>query len=150
MKKNKDDAQDLNGKAQQQEKFVELRAEGQSYEAIAASVGVSRQTLQNWCKDLKVEIANAKAFRLDSVKAKYQLLQVHRVEQFSKVLINIREELSRRDLSEVSTERLLDLFLKFNKESRIEDLELELTERVTPFDDQILDEELWIKKRAMV
>lgn len=138
------------GKNSQRETFIELRAEGHSYDSIAHTLGVSRQTLQNWSKDLRVEIENAKAFRLDAVKAKYKMLQVHRVEEFSLVLRKIRQELSRRDLSEVPTDRLLELFLKFNKESRVEDISLEITERASPYEDSLLDEDNWTKKRAMI
>ena len=41
----------------------------------------------------------------------------------------------------MSTDRLLDLFLKFNKESRVEDISLEITERSSPYDDSLLDDD---------
>ena len=52
-----------NGRANAQDEFVSLRAEGRSYDQIAEILGVSRQCLQNWSKDLAVEIENAKAFK---------------------------------------------------------------------------------------
>lgn len=104
----------MKNSASTKEKFVELRATGMSYEAIAAQVGVTRQTLQTWVKELRPQIENHKALRLDSLRAQYSLLQQHQVEVFGQVLGRMRDELAKRDLSDISTHRLLDLFLKYS------------------------------------
>lgn len=96
------------------EQFILLRAQGRSYESIAEELGVSRQTLQNWSQDLKKDLKNAKAFRLDALRAKYKMLESQKVESFGIMLAKIKEELSKRDLSEVPTHKLLDMFLKYH------------------------------------
>ncbi len=116
------------------ETFVTLRAQGMSYDQIAGQLGVSRQSLQNWSRELKANLENAKAFHLDGIKAKYQMLQTHRVEQFSMMLQRLRDEVAKRDLSEVATDKLLELFIKFTKEARNEDIELHFTDESDPYD----------------
>jgi transposase len=122
------------GSAKVKEKFIELRAQGMSYDQIAGQLDVSRQCLQNWSRELKADLENAKAFHLDGIKAKYQMLQAHRVEQFSMMLQRLRDEVAKRDLSEVATDKLLDLFIKFTKEARNEVIELQFTDESGPFD----------------
>ncbi len=95
------------------ERFIELRASGMSYEAIAEALGVSRQTLQTWSKTLQAEITNASAVRMDALRARYGLLQQHQVEAFGQLLEKIRTELDKRDLGEVPTHRLMEMFLRF-------------------------------------
>ena len=147
----------LNGKARKfpkgsseaKEQFVEMRSQGMSYDQIAGQLRVSRQCLLNWSKELNASLENAKAFQMDAIKAKYQMLQVHRVEQFSQMLHRLREEVQKRDLSEIPTDKLIDLFLKFTKEARSEEVELYFTETAIEFATSPLQDD-WLKKRPMI
>lgn len=49
------------------EKFVALRAEGMSYERIGAGLGVSKQTLVNWGKQLADQISKLRESRIDEL-----------------------------------------------------------------------------------
>lgn len=137
------------GVAAVKEEFVKLRAEGWSYLDIAEKLGVSRQCLQNWSKDLSVEIENAKAFKADSIRAKYRMLQIQKVENFCDLLERIRTEIESRDLSEVPTDKLLDFFLRFTKEARSELFEQRFTDRTLPLEAISTMDEEWTKTRAM-
>ena len=130
------------------ERFVELRAEGRSYDEIAGILEVSRQTLQSWSKDMKLALENAKSFRMDAVKAKYQLSQLHRVEVFCQVLDRIKSELAKRDFSSIPTEKLLDMLLKYSNAAKDEDLPLEFLEYESG-DDGILDQIITLKRRSI-
>ena len=132
------------------EKFVELRAEGRSYDEITTEVGVSRQTLQCWSRELKIELENAKAYRLDSIKAKYRMTLVHRVEMYSQTLARLKIELEKRDLSEIATEKLAELFLKFARQAREEDTDLQVIDRVLPTEAEFDSHDEWTQKRAMI
>ncbi len=134
------------GSAFAKEEFINLRAENLSYDAIAARLGVSRQCLQNWSKELNVEIANAKAFRLDAIKVRLRLTQIHRTEIFGEMLEKVRSELLKRDLSDLSTEKLLEIFLKYNRALVSEDTALEFAEMKDP--NVMLNDTLCSKQRV--
>ena len=97
-----------------QKKFIELRAQGLSFSKIAQKLKVSKQTLINWSKDYKEEIANLRAIELEALQEEYYLLRESRIRLFGETVQKIREELSRRDLSNLSTDRLLDLLARYS------------------------------------
>jgi transposase len=94
------------------EQFIELRAKGLSFDNIAKELGVSKQTLINWSKELSLEVSNIKAIQLEALQEKYYILKEKRIELFGEKLKAINDELSKRDLSDIPTERLLDLLGK--------------------------------------
>ncbi|MHC4278182.1 MAG: transposase, partial [Planctomycetota bacterium] len=94
------------------EQFIELRAKGLSFDKIAKELGVSKQALINWSKELSLEVSNIKAIQLEALQEKYYVLKEKRIELFGEKLKAINDELSKRDLSDIPTERLLDLLGK--------------------------------------
>ena len=110
---------------EQKEKFIELRAKGYSFDKIAKELGKAKQTLIDWSKELQEEIANLKALELEALYEKYYLLKETRLQTFGEMLNKIKKEVERRDLKDVSTDKLLDLLLKYNamvKEEIVEPL----------------------------
>lgn len=105
------------------EGFIELRAKGWSFDKIAKELGKAKQTLIDWSKEYKEEIANLKALQLEALYEKYYLLKENRITTFGIMLIKIKEEIERRDLSDVPTDKLLDLLLKYNNQVREEAIE---------------------------
>jgi len=101
------------------EKFIELRAQGWSFDKIAKELNRAKQTLIDWSKNFEEEIANLKAMELEALYEKHYLLKENRLETYATVLNNIKDEIMNRDLSDVPTDKLLDLFLKF--ENQIKD-----------------------------
>jgi transcriptional regulator with XRE-family HTH domain len=102
------------------EQFVELRAEGKSYDVIAEALGVSKQTLISWSKDLAEEINNLKAVTIDAIQEKYLANKQARVEMFGIMLRKVREELEKRDLSDIPTSQLTEILFKFSNNLRQE------------------------------
>jgi hypothetical protein len=96
------------------ERFIELRAKGWSFDKIAKEVGKAKQTLIDWSKDLQDEIANRKALELEALYERYYLLKESRLETFGAMLSKIKKEVESRDLSDVPTDKLLELILKYN------------------------------------
>lgn len=107
-------------KAQDKERFIELRAEGQSYGDIATALGTSKQTLVTWGKELQKEVANARALRLDALFEQYAVSKARRVEVIGKLREAILKELDKRDLSSVPTVALLKLALEFGDRLKTE------------------------------
>jgi transcriptional regulator with XRE-family HTH domain len=105
------------------EKFIELRAKGWSFDRIAKELGRAKQTLIDWSKDLQEEIANRKALELEALYETYYLQRESRLQMFGAMLTKIKEEVESRDLSDVPTDKLLELFLKYNNQIREEIVE---------------------------
>jgi hypothetical protein len=119
------------------EKFVEMRAKGYSFDKIAKDLGKAKQTLIDWSKDLQDEIANRKALELEVLYETYYLQRESRLQTFGVMLTKIKEEVEGRDLSDVPTDRLLDLFLKYN--SQVKD---EIVDPVYKSSQEIVEERL--------
>lgn len=109
-------------------RFIELRAQGLSFDKISKELHVSKQSLIEWSKGLGEEIRNLKAIELEALQEKYYLTKEKRIELFGEQLQAIKEELGRRNLSDVPTDKLIELFLKFHRTLKEEAAPLELEE----------------------
>ena len=130
---------------QTKERFIELRAKGWSFDKIAKETGKAKQTLIDWSKDLQDEIANRKALELEALYESYYLLKENRLQSFGAMLNKIKKEVESRDLSDVPTDKLLDLFLKYNsqiKEEIVEPIYKSSQELIDDREDRELLEEL--------
>ena len=105
------------------ERFIELRAKGWSFDKIAKELGKAKQTLIDWSKELQDEIANRKALELEALYQTYYLQRESRLQIFGVMLTKIKKEVESRDLSDVPTDKLLDLFLKYNSQVKEEIVE---------------------------
>ena len=108
---------------QDKEQFIELRAKGWSFDRIAKELGKAKQTLIDWSKELQDEIANLKALELEALYEKYYLLKETRLQTFGEMLTKIKTEVESRDLSDVPTDKLLELLLKYNSQVKEEIVE---------------------------
>jgi restriction endonuclease Mrr len=127
------------------EVFIGLRAKGYSFDKIAKEMGKAKQTLIDWSKELQEEIANRKALELESLYESYYLLRENRLQTFGAMLTKIKKEVERRDLSDVPTDKLMDLLLKYNsqiKEEIIEPIYKSSQELIEERQDRELLEEL--------
>ena len=105
------------------ERFIELRAKGWSFDKIAKEIGKAKQTLIDWSKELQDEIANRKALELEALYESYYLMRENRLQTFGEMLTKIKTEVERRDLSDVPTDKLLELLLKYNSQVKEEIVE---------------------------
>jgi len=93
-----------------------LRAQGKSLVTIADAVGVRRQTVANWLNEHHEEVENLKAMELDALREACWMTTQARIERLSARLEKITAELEKRDFSDFSTEKLLELELKTRAE----------------------------------
>lgn len=122
----------LQGKVDQKLRFVELRAAGHSYAVIAKDLHVSKGTLANWSRELEAEIASAKAIELEALLEEFYLLKEGRIRLLGGLLQRLKDELDGRDLTDISTDKLVDLTLRVYGEledERVEVRPLSDTER---------------------
>lgn len=127
------------------ERFIELRAKSWSFDKIAKELGKAKQTLIDWSKELQDEIANRKALELEALYETYYLQRENRIQNFGAMLSKIKKEVESRDLSDIPTDKLLDLFLKYSnqvKEEIIEPIYKSSQELIEERQDRELLEEL--------
>lgn len=110
-------------KLETKQRFIELRAQGWSFDKIAKELGKAKQTLIDWSKELSEEIANSRALELEALYEKHYLLKESRVQIFGELLDKLREEILKRDLSDLPTDKLLDLYLKYSNQAKEEIIE---------------------------
>ncbi len=96
------------------DKFVELRVKGMSFNKIAKELNTSKQTLINWSKEFEHEINNLKAIELEALCEKYYMAKEKRIEYFGEKIKNIKVELEKRIVSDLSTKELYTLMIKID------------------------------------
>lgn len=111
------------GDLKDKEKFIELRAKGWTFDKIAKELHKRKATLIDWSKELESEIANRKAIELEVLYEKHYLLKEQRIEKLGNLLNKIINEIENRNLKDIPTNKLFDLFLKYNKEIKEEMIE---------------------------
>ena len=100
-------------KAKCQEKFIELRAQGWSLRKCANLLKRSTTTLSNWARQFELEIARLRAIELDSLYVQYGIVKESRLKALGTQIRAIEAELKGRKLSEVDTDKLLELLLRY-------------------------------------
>ena len=100
----------MNSKPQETvDSFIELRAQGLSFDRISAELGVCRNTLIAWSRNHYREIHNLRELQLDAVAERCRINRAACMEQLSEDARRIREELAKRDFNEIPTTRLLTM-----------------------------------------
>jgi len=123
-------------------KFIEFRARGLTYNKIAVKLGVSKTTLINWSKDYENEISNLKATELETLQEKYYMKKEKKITLFGEKLIALKKELDKRDLSEIPTEKLFDLMIKYSNYLNQEDVELVFTQKRSSEETVLIDSDV--------
>lgn len=107
---------------EEQEKFIELRAQGMSFEKISKELNISKPVLLKWNGEFLERIKEAQFFELENIVEKYSLMRAKRFEVHSKLLSSALKELQERaennKLKTLSTEKLFELVEEL--EQRIE------------------------------
>lgn len=104
----------MDDKAGKKQAFIELRAQGNSYDSISKEIGVSKPTLMGWSRELEMELANYKAMEQEALREEYFATKKHRIIIQGEQLKAIRKELSKRDFSDVPTYKLVELVAKLS------------------------------------
>ncbi len=95
----------------QQNEFIELRARGLSFDKIVEKIGVSKPTLIDWSRKLSDDIFNYRKIELDALYEKYMLQKSCQVERFAILMQKMLVEVEKRDLSTISTEKLIPMYI---------------------------------------
>jgi len=93
------------------ERFIELRAQGQSFDKISQELKTSKPTLMKWAQEFENEISELMFIEFESLFERYKMLRIERVRCYGEQLELIREALKEKDLKDVSATKLLDMAL---------------------------------------
>ena len=91
------------------QKFIELRAQGFSFDKIVQELGISKPTLLKWSQEYSKEIANLTYFQIEATLAQFRLEKGARVESMATILSKALEELRSRSFEELSGKELLSI-----------------------------------------
>ena len=91
------------------DRFIELRAQGWSFSRIAAELNVHKNTLLAWSRKHQHRIHNLRALETEALAEKFKLSRQTCLETLAEDVRRIRDELSRRDLKDIPTARLITL-----------------------------------------
>jgi DNA-binding XRE family transcriptional regulator len=102
------------------EKFLEFRIEGETFESIAEKLNVSKQTLINWSKEdlVKETLSTARLVRHQKILQTYGQHRDAKIEYYSNLLKKLKDELAKRDFSNMSADKLLTVILNCENELR--------------------------------
>lgn len=95
-----------------EKRIVQLRARGKSYATIAKEVEVAKQTAIDACKRCKEEIATLQAIEIEELHETQRVGYKERITALATLMQKMREEIDRRDLTRVPTEKLISLYQK--------------------------------------
>lgn len=95
------------------QKFIELRAEGKSYQTISNELGIAVGTCSTWERELSREIATMKRDALNSLYNSYHMTKEARIRNLGDTLNNIDTALDEADLKELAPDKLLDYKLRY-------------------------------------
>ena len=99
-------------------RVIELRAEGLSYANIAKEVNIAKQTAVDIVRDNIDEVDTLQAIEMEALIDASKVNQRGRIEQLSELHSKLREEIAKRDLSEVPTDKLIKLYLNTSQTLR--------------------------------
>lgn len=101
------------------EAFINMRAQGLSFEKISKEINVSKPTLIKWNQEYSQEISNLIFFHSEKLIEEFKLLRIHKIESLSRTLNRVLEEISKRNFENVSTKDLISI--AFSLESKLKE-----------------------------
>ncbi|MBK9333949.1 MAG: hypothetical protein IPM96_16460 [Ignavibacteria bacterium] len=100
----------------EKEKFIQLRAEGNSFDRIADDLKISKPTLINWNIEFKKEIDNLEYLKYQSILEQHKLIKQKRIEFLSEHLNKINEAINNTNYEDLTIKDLIMIRKEFNSE----------------------------------
>lgn len=101
---------------EQKEKFIQLRAEGNSFDKISDILKISKPTLISWNNELQREINNLEYLKYQTILEKFKLVKLKRIEFLSKQIDKINEAIEKKSFEDISIKELVLLRSELNSE----------------------------------
>lgn len=90
-------------------RVIELRAEGVSYDKISKEVGIAKQTAVDIAREQLDSISTLQAIKMEAIFEAERVNARGRIEQLAALHTRLREEIERRNLADLPTEKLISL-----------------------------------------
>jgi hypothetical protein len=104
---------------EEQERFIELRAVGMSFQKISEVLGISKPTLIKWNGELLERVKEAQYLEFERLMEQYGLFRKERFEVYCKALRAALKEFQERaetgELKKVPTDKLFSLLEQLEK-----------------------------------
>lgn len=105
---------------EKKERFIELRAEGFSFDTISQQLDISKATLIKLSRELAGDIERLKYINIEALAERHKVLKANRLEGLGRLLDKIDSALDSADFSKVPTERLIELKLRLTEKMQAE------------------------------
>lgn len=96
------------------DRFIEMRANNCTLEQISEELNLDYDTLTGWERQYIYEIRNKEAIVRETLNEKYCLSSPKKLELYGDVLLKLKDEVLKRDFSDIPTEKLLDFLPKYH------------------------------------
>jgi len=102
------------------ERFIQLRAEGMSFNNISKKLKISKTTLIKWSQEFDREINNLQYLAYQSLIEQYKVTKQEKINFLIKELHKIYEALSQKDYKELSVKDLIFIKERFENDLKNE------------------------------
>ena len=119
----------------QKETFIQLRAEGNSFDTISKKTGISKPTLIKWNVEFKKVIENLEYFKYQCILEQYKLTQQKRIEFLSEEINRLNEAIKNKNYEDMNLKELIMIRKELSNELILETKDKNyLTEVMTEYD----------------
>lgn len=102
------------------DKFIQLRAEGKSYDKISKLINVSKPTLLAWGRKHQNKIDELKILRYESILEQQKVTQEERITRLAKELNNAWEAFEKKEYDNLTKRELLLIIMRLERGLREE------------------------------
>lgn len=124
------------------QRFIELRANGKSFDAISKEINVSKPILIGWQKEFDLEISTLLFTNLQDLISQIADSKQERIKALFERLKKLNQEIDNRDLSTLSVKELAILQEKTERQIGKELERVKLKSEESMFSDFLKDEPL--------
>lgn len=97
-----------------QDKAISLRADGLTYEEISREMDIDVQEAIDLISEKEEKIKTLQGVKMESYFKERKARQRDRIKELSNLRQRLSDELSRRDLTDIPTDKLITLLIKTN------------------------------------
>ncbi len=97
---------------EKREEIIVLRAQGHSYSKIAEMAGVAKGTAVEECRRAGDAVMALRGIEEEALFEEYKLGAMQRARERAELLQRLRTEIEGRDLSDIPTAKLVEMYLK--------------------------------------
>jgi len=93
-------------------RFLAYRAQGETYNQIAAKMNIAKHTLINWAKKYRTQLATLRAIELENLQETFALTQTCRLKILGQQFVNLKNSVHLSDLQRIPPAKRLELMFK--------------------------------------